>query len=151
MVRFLSLLFLAMLLSSELAHADSTSDTVAKFGLIGEWAVDCKADPGPNLRGRLKYTIGKKGDIVHIRNFGDRTVTDYVKSARITSEGWLELRVLFPELEKDGRDRTFALAKQPDGTIRAMHSRATNGGERTIQDGKFTSNGKETPRQTKCD
>lgn len=148
-MRPVSLAFLAMMLSLGAAQADSTSDTVAKFGLIGEWAIDCTVDPGPNLKGRLKYTIGKKGDIVHIRNFGDRTATDYVKSARITPEGWLELKVYFPELEKGAQNRTFALAKQPDGTLRAMYNRAENG-DRTIVDGKFTANGNDTPKQTKC-
>jgi hypothetical protein len=39
---------------------------------------------------------------------------------------------------------------QPDGTVRAMYNRDEKN-QYSIKDGKFTSNGKPTPPQHKCE
>lgn len=43
----LGLACLTLILAQPAAHAGEDSDTLVKFGLIGDWARDCKAFPSP--------------------------------------------------------------------------------------------------------
>ena len=141
-------LTLAILFSLTLTlevSAETVAQTARKWGLIGPWSLDCSRPPDRNKGTVLAY-IASGGRVVHRRNFGDTIDESEVISAEISRDGMLNLRVFFPNLKQT---REYGLARQPDGTIRAMYNRNQKG-EYSIRDGKFTANGNPTPPQHKC-
>ena len=144
----LGVLFLC--LASGSARAETVAATMSKWGLIGAWSVDCAAAAGQGTAAKLRYAAKPDGSVFHYRNFGDDKSSDKVKAARITPEDWLELKVFFREIAVGEQDRTFALKRIRTGVIQAMYNRNAKG-EHSVKDGKFTSNGKDTPLQHRCD
>ena len=131
------------------AHAESVSATLTKWGLIGEWAVDCKVAPGDGLASRQKYVAQQDGSAFLDRNFGDLRDHNRITTASLTKDGWLEIKVIYKNLEKDQANRILVYRKLSDRTLRAM-SNQTASGQYSIKDGKFTANGKEAPIQHRC-
>jgi hypothetical protein len=131
------------------AGAETVADTVSKWGLIGVWSVSCQAAAGKDLAGKLQYEARPDGSVYHYRNFGSSKDADKVKSARVTKEGWLELKIFFNSIAAGEQDRTFALKKIAPGVIQAMYNHNAKG-VYGVKDGKFTSNGHDTPLQRKC-
>ena len=135
----------SLALASELS-AETVAQTARKWGLIGSWSLDCSLRPDRDKGTVLAYVTVSGGRVVHRRNFGDTIDESEVISAEISRDGMLNLRVFFPNLKQT---REYGLARQPDGTIRAMYNRNQKG-EYSIRDGKFTANGNPTPPQHKC-
>jgi hypothetical protein len=136
---------LIALIADGSAKADSTTDAVKRWGLIGTWAVDCGK---PAARGNtyLSYAIEPDGIAVHSRDFGDGKDSQEILAAEVTADGQLTLRIRFPQL---GETREFSLLKGTDGRYRTMSNHDTKGGY-SIRDGKFTFNGNRTPWLTRC-
>jgi hypothetical protein len=132
------------------ARAETVAATMTKWGLMGDWSVDCGAAAGKGTAAKLRYATMPDGSVLHYRNFGDGSSSDKIKSARITPEGWLELKVFFKEIAVGQQDRTFALKRIKPGVVQAMYNYNAKR-EYSVKDGKFTSNGKEAPLQYKCD
>jgi hypothetical protein len=145
---FLAVILLAGVSAS--ARAETVAATMTKWGLIGDWSVDCAAAAGGGTAAKLRYAANKDGSVFHYRNFGDAKSSDKVKSVRITPEDWLELKIFFKEIAVGEQDRTFALKRIQTGVVQAMYNYNAKG-EYSVKDGKFTSNGKETPLQHRCD
>ena len=143
--------FLAIFLSlaSGPARAETVAATMTKWGLIGAWSVDCGAAAGQGTAAKLRYAAKPDGSVFHYRNFGDDKSSDKVKSARITPEDWLELKIFFRGVAAGEQDRTFALKRIRTGVIQAMYNYNAKG-EYSVKEGKFTSNGKDAPLQHKC-
>jgi hypothetical protein len=143
--------FLAVLLalSSLPAQAATVADTMTKWGAIGTWRVACDT-AATRADGTVRYTTKPGGGVVLSRDFGDGSGRDDVTAARVTPEGWLELKVVFHGVAANLRDRTYALRKIEPGVIQAVYNYGANG-EYSVRDGKFTSNGSEAPPQHKCD
>ena len=142
-------LVLCLCLASGSARAETVAATMTKWGLIGAWSVDCAAAAGKGTAAQLRYTAKPDGSVFHYRNFGDDSSSDKVKAARITQEDWLELKVVFREIAVGEQDRTFALKRIRTGVVQAMYNRNAKG-EHSVKDGKFTSNGQDTPLQHRC-
>jgi hypothetical protein len=129
------------------AFAETVTETASKWGLIGSWSQDCSLAPDLNKGTVLSYLIVGGDRLVHRRNFGNASDDNEVVGAKVSADGMLNLRVLYPSIKQA---REFGLMKQPDGSIRAMYNRSQKG-EYTIKDGKFTADGNPTPPQYKCD
>jgi hypothetical protein len=141
-------IFLAV--ASGSARAETVAATMTKWGLIGAWSVDCDAAAGKGTAAKLRYVAKPDGSVLHYRNFGDDSSSDKIKSARITSEDWLELKIFFKEVAVREQDRTFTFKRIRTGVVQAMYNYNAKG-EYSVKDGKFTSNGKEAPLQHRCD
>ena len=140
-------IFLAV--ASGSARAETIAATMTKWGMIGAWSTDCNAAAGRGTAAKLRYAAKPDGSVWHYRNFGDDTNSDKVKSARITSEDWLELKIFFKEIAVGEQDRTFAFKRIRTGVVQAMYNYNAKG-EYSVKDAKFTRNGNETPLQFLC-
>jgi hypothetical protein len=145
-----ALLVVFLSLACGSARAETVAATMTKWGLLGAWSVDCAAAAGAGTAAKLRYVAKADGSVFHYRNFGDDSSSDKVKSARITPEDWLELKIFFKEIAVGEQDRTFALKRIRTGVIQAMYNYNAKR-EYSVKDGKFTSNGKDTPLQHRCD
>ena len=141
-------IFLAV--ASGSARAETVAATMTKWGLMGAWSVDCAAAAGKGTAAKLRYAAKPDGSVYHYRNFGDDSSSDKVKSARITPDDLLELKIFFKEIAVGEQDRTFALKRIQTGVVQAMYNYNAKG-EYSVKDGKFTSNDKPTPLQHRCD
>lgn len=128
------------------ASAETIAETVSRWGLIGQWAIDCALPPDRNRGTLLSYETTPDGGVVHRRDFGDTADTNPVISAKTSPDGMLNLRVSFQTLKQI---REYGLLMQPDGTMRAIYNRNEQK-QYTIKDGKFTAGGKPTPYFHKC-
>ena len=117
---------------------------------MGSWSVDCNAAAGSGTAAKLRYVAQPDGSVLHYRNFGDDTTSDKVKAARITPEDLLELKIYFRGITAGQEDRTFAFRRIKTGVVQAMYNYSAKK-EYSVKDGKFTSNGKDTPQQHRCD
>jgi hypothetical protein len=127
------------------ASAQSVADVMQQWGILGVWASDCGAPPS-----RRNYHLGYRavggGRVMHERFFGAGTDGQAVISAAIVG-GTLELVVDFGP---PGGTRRWTMFKGPDGRMRAWRNSRVDGSSLTVQDGRFTSDGRDTPWQTMC-
>jgi hypothetical protein len=144
-LRRLTLAILISLMLPVGASAETVAQTARKWGLIGFWSQDCSLQPDREKGTVFAYEVDSDDRVVHRRYFGDTTDESEVIAAVVSRDGMLHLRVFFPRLKQT---REFGLARQPDGTMRAIYNRQKR--DYTIKDGKFTANGKPTPPQYKC-
>jgi hypothetical protein len=128
------------------ASAETVTQTVQKWGLIGPWSLDCSLKPDRDRGTVLDYEIAADGRVVHRRDFGDSKDESEVVDADIAADGLLNLRVYFPSLKQT---REYGLLMQPNGTWRAIYNRTLKG-DYTIKDGRFIADGTPTPSQHKC-
>ncbi len=146
---FFGRLLLAAALSVVLAHhasAETMAETAKQWGLIGPWSLDCSLPPDHNKGTVLSYEIADDR-VVHRRDFGDVRDESEVLSLSVSVDGIIHLRVYFPSVKQT---REYGMIHQSDGTVRAMYNR-NDKNQYSIRDGKFTSNGKPTPPQHKCE
>jgi len=140
----LALLLLLALASG--ASAETVSQTARKWGLIGSWAVDCsvprdKSDP------LISYEVTADDRVMLRRDFGTGQDEQEVSSAEIAAGDVLILRIFFPAFQQT---RINGIAKQPDGSIRAIYNRHEEKDEYSIRDGKFVASGKPTVALRQC-
>lgn len=150
MIRFFNRLLPALAILAALAFpasAETIAETVTQWGLIGPWSLDCALPADHNKGTILSYEVADGDNVVHRRDFGDSSDESQVRSARVSDDGMLHLQVYFPSVKQT---REYGMIKLPDGSVRAIYSRnETN--QYSIKDGKFTSSGKPTPVQHKCE
>jgi hypothetical protein len=145
-LRSIALMLAALVASTQIAAAQNPADAARRWGLLGAWALDC-SKPASRSNGYLSYVVRTPGKLSHERNFGDASDVNEVQQARTGHGGWLELVVNFPGL---AQTRRYTLMMGPDGRTRAMSNSKADGTEPTIRNGKFTSNGQDTPWQVRC-
>ena len=98
------------------AKAQSITETLSRWGLIGTWALAC-GKPASSTNGYLSYAIRRAGQVSHERDFGDRQDVNEVQQARLVLGGALELVVHFPGLQQT---RQFTVLMDVDGHIRTI-------------------------------
>ncbi len=133
-----------LLASSEFAIAQTVTDTLGRWGMLGTWALDCSQPPSRS-NGYLSY-VAKQGGAFHEREFGDARDSSRILSARMTANGLLEVRIDYTSISQI---RDISFFKAGDGRIRSMSNRIVNG-EYSIKDGNFVSNGNPSPWQIRC-
>jgi hypothetical protein len=134
-----------LLIGSSPAAADRTTDAIKQWGLIGTWAIDCNK-LAARTNGHFTYSIERDDIAIHARDFGDVRDSHEILEADISPEGYLVLRIRFPEFKET---RVFALAKGQDGRYQTVFNHDTKGSY-TVRDRKLTGNGNPTPWITKC-
>ena len=127
------------------AWAETAAHAARKWGLIGSWAADCSI-PLDNAHPLLSYEITADNRMMLRRNFGTRKDEQEVSSAKITDDGLLILKILFPAI-KQIRENGIVMLK--DGSIRAIFNRDDKG-EYSIRDGRYVANGNPTVALHKC-
>ena len=128
------------------ASAETMAETAKQWGLIGPWSLDCMLPPDHNKGTVLTYDIADD-HVVHRRDFGDARDEAEVLSLSVSADGMIHLRVYFPSVKQT---REYGMIHQDDGTVRAMYNRNEKN-QYSIKDGKYTSTGKPTPAQHKCE
>lgn len=127
--------------------AQMAADAAGGWGLIGTWAPSCDQPPG-DRNVHVRYVARDDGRLVMERDLGDPTRNDTteVLAAVVAKDGTIEVVI---DLRAFAMVRTYALAKDGDKRVRALWNRQI-GGDYTIRDGRFTSNGAEAPWQYRC-
>jgi hypothetical protein len=143
--RLSALVLLAVLAASGAALAQTTAQTASKWGLLGTWRLDCSKPMGRS-NPDLSYVV-RGGKLFHDREWGDTRDSSAVVLATSKADGTLEMVVNFTSLSQT---RQFSFMKASGNRIRALSNRNVNTNEYSVRDGKFTSNGKPTPWQTRC-
>jgi hypothetical protein len=129
------------------ASAETVAKTVTKWGLIGGWSLDCALPKDRGKGALLIYETTANGGVTHVRDFGDAKEENKVISARVSKDGMLNLRVLFPAMKQI---REMGFIKLTDGSVRAMYNRDEEN-HYSIKDGKFTVDDRPTSLQHKCE
>ncbi len=132
---------------SEPAIDHSPAAIAGEWKLLGSWALDCSLPPDHDRGTRFNYRIANDGRLVLVRDFGDTSDLNDVLDARIEPDGSLRLTVNFPAF---AQIRTYTLAKDGDGNIRAVSNRDDKN-RYSIRNGRFSATGQPTPKQARCD
>ncbi len=128
------------------AGAETLAATLAKWGLLGTWAVDCSLRPDRDKGALLTYEIKPDGRVMYRRDVGDVQDESEVVAASGDADGLLNIMVFFPSLHQT---REIGLLLGDDGSLRAIYNRDEHGAY-TIRDGKFVATGAATPVQHRC-
>lgn len=120
-----------------------------RWGLVGTWAVRCDLPPSDG-NSHLRYVVEADGRAFHLRDLGDKFARDRseILSASIAGDGAIHVTINFASL-KQIRIIEFAKIAGNPNQLRAMANRQADG-PYSVQDGRFKSNGRETPAQTRC-
>jgi hypothetical protein len=143
---------LALLLLATPAAAQEKSGVAALFkdyGLLGEWAHDCNANPTPE-NPHVTVSEDDEGNIVEQHDLGeDYRVNAYrMLAAKRLSQTEVSVQALFdPGSEAEQKqDLTFSVH---DGTRRTVFTRV-EGGPVRVKNGVALGFGMKTPRLKKC-
>src|SRR5262249_2985718 len=96
--RLFALALLAILGTSAVSHAQKTAETATRWGLLGNWKLDCST-PTSSGNGRLSYVV-RGGKLFHDRDFGDRKDSSPVTLATSRPDGSIEVVINFPSLKQ---------------------------------------------------
>jgi hypothetical protein len=147
-VCFLAVAFLAIPAAAQ--EKASVADLFKQYGLVGEWAVDCKAHATP-ANPHVEVTEDEKGAIIERHDLGgDYRVNTYrMLAAKRVSATEVSVQALFdPDTEGEQKqDLTFAVR---DKTRRTVFTQVEGGAVR-VKNGIAVGYGMKTPRLRKCE
>jgi hypothetical protein len=126
------------------AWADPNSETVRRFGLLGEWRPECAKPAGGN-NPQLLFVTPEQGlptKTLQMNSPFDGTIE--MREARIIAPD----RLAYTETDKFGTYAIVLLMR--DGHLRSFQSTKMNTGEVLIRDGKFLGTGAPTPLFQQC-
>ena len=128
------------------AQNDPPAEVLAKWGMLGTWAVNCGTPPSRS-NGHSTYEAEGTTDAVLRRDFGAELERDrsQIQSAHI-ADGLLHMTINFTSL---GQVRTNVFMKVGADGMRAFENRGPDGSY-TVRDGKFLHNGQPTLVQYRC-
>jgi hypothetical protein len=133
-----------MVFCAGVAQASPDSDALAKFGLIGSWAIDCKAPSGPSNPFQV-FTPSTAGEPTRQLITGNAAHDSMVPVRDVVRLDGDHLQLSFAQA---GIVVTVVLLKEK-GRIRPMTSRI-NGGSVLVEGGIALRNGQETTWLQKC-
>ncbi len=150
-MRLVTVLAFALLsLPAAAQEKPSVASLFKDYGLIGEWAIECKAKASPE-NPHVKVSQDDDGTIVERHDLGDRyRVNAYrILAAKRVSQTEVSVQALFaPDSEAEQKqDLTFSVR---DGTRRTLFTRV-EGGPVRVKNGVAVGFGAKTPRLRKCD
>ena len=130
---------------SAVAAADTASEALAKFGLIGTWAAECR-EPASPANPYIQFVAVPDGTVTRqtLLGEGEAPVANVIESAQAESGD----RLLTRERNSSGVVLQIDVAKVAGG-IRVMSSKRSDGRE-PIKNGILTGNGRPTAILTKC-
>ena len=129
------------------AQTDPPAEVLAKWGMLGTWAVNCNTPPSRG-NGYSTYEAEGSTEAVLRRDFGAELERDrsQIQAARIAEDGMLHLTI---NLTSIGQVRTNVFMKVGAVGMRAFENRGPDGSY-TVRDGKFLHNGLPTATQYRC-
>ena len=144
----IALLACALALMPSLANAQSTRDVLRDFGLLGTWATDCAEPAGKSnfwtvyasmTNGNVKRTYYNTPD-------RDKAYNEYIitRAIRLPAS-----QLSYSQQGVAKKDRIDVILLK-DGNRYKIWSSVRQNGEVLVKEGKFTSNGDDSPWQTKC-
>ncbi len=135
---------IVILAAATIARAGTDSDMLTQFGLIGSWAIDCRAPPSlaNPFQNFVPSTEGQPSRQLITGNPDYDRIEPISGVALIAAD---RLRLSFPQ---NGIMVTVVLAKDK-GRIRPIES-ATSNGETVVSGGIVQRNGQETSWLQKC-
>lgn len=143
-MRRLALVALALLVAPGLARAETDSDTLAQFGLIGSWALDCHA-PASLANPFETLVPSKTGEAARRLSTGNPAL-DRIEPIHdvilITAD---RLRLSYPQ---NSITVTVVFLKE-NGRIRVLESTTSNG-LTVVSGGIVQRNGQQTAWLEKC-
>ena len=139
--------------SVETANAQSVTDTIAEFGLIGTWAADC-AQPASTGNFLTVYAIKPSGEVS--RTYYDQPGHVY-NNYKITNAKRQATDMLSYEQVWDfegspaniAGDRVRVLLNMADGKFQIVSSQGSDGSF-FVKDRKFPGTADESPWQSRC-
>ncbi len=118
---------------------------MARWGLVGEWALDCKVAPKDIGTSHLVYEV-RQGKPVHYRIMPQKEEPYALSRAMVAPDGSLEIQINFGG--EIGR-REMRFVRGPDNRIKTQSNRRADG-KYVIFDGKFVDGGAPVAWLSKC-
>ncbi len=129
------------------ARGETVAESMARWGLIGTWAMDCSRPPSRS-NVHLSYVARGEGRVFHERNFGgQRDSSREIRAASLKPGGLIELVADFGTIVGT---RKWTMMKGADGRIRTLANSKVDGTDATVRDGRLVAGGAETGWQTRC-
>lgn len=148
-MRFAAAFLVGFLLANSAAAEPSVEDVFRSFGLIGDWALDCKQPASP-ANPHVAISVPGPGLVLEEHTLGDEyAVNRYnvLSAAKLSSER-LSVEVVFgPGTENEQRQKLILQVRK--GTRRTMFNQP-EGGDVRVKDGIALSHGTKTPLLKKC-
>jgi hypothetical protein len=138
--------FVVLLSLGAAAQAQTVQNVLGRAGLLGRWANDCGRLPAGDNTHTI-YAIDGAGQATLTYDQGPkyRPTVYTIPSARRVAPG----RILYDHINQaTGQSLTVVLTVTPT-QIRVWSSRRSTG-EVLVANGKFVSNGRDSPLQTRC-
>ena len=126
------------------AAAQTASDVIEKWGLLGTWAADCNLPPS-RQNGYLAY-VRRGGVVAHERDFGDARDSNEIVAATITADGSVDVTINFVNFSEI---RTMTVIKGADGRYRVTSNRDSKG-VYSVKNGILLGSGNPTKWVNRC-
>jgi hypothetical protein len=136
---------LVLAASAAPAWSQTAGEAATKWGLLGEWKLDCKLPTGPNSLS-IEFTI-RDGKLYQERSSGTAKDSTAITSAVIRADGALETTEV--SSTQPPTTRQIVRRKQGEGRFSVWSNRAAGTEQYSIRDGKFA-NGGPAPALTRC-
>lgn len=130
--------------SVEAAPAATVADTMAKWGLLGTWQLDCAAPPSDDAV-RETYVV-RGGRVFEDRDGGNWKDSSPVLSAAIAADNTMAIVIKFDASQR-ARENVFA---KSGNRKRAIVSRFVGTNDYSIRDGAFVHSGAPSVWLTRC-
>ena len=126
--------------------AQTAGEAAAKWGLLGEWKLDCKA---PTSQGNqaIEFVV-RDGKLLQERSAGSVKDVTTITSAVAKPDGSLETVEI--SATTPPTTRQIARRKQGDGRFAVWSNRIVGSEQYSIKDGKFTNSGGPAPAISRC-
>ena len=126
--------------------AQTAGDAAAKWGLLGEWRLDCNTPTGPaNLS--IGFAI-RDGKLFQERTDGAAKDSTAITSAIIRADGTLETTEA--AATQPPTTRQIVRRKQGEGRFAVWSNRAAGSEQYSVRDGKLLATGAVAPPLTRC-
>ena len=141
--------FVALIVAASVACAQSPNSAVKEFGLIGTWADNCNAQPGPSNQ-HATFSVSGRGTVLlrndFGRNYGDM-IYRVVEATRL-SQFRISLRQV---LTTDSEVALDTVMLKANAKVRILSSHGIDG-RQYVEDGLVPSaNNRETGWMERCD
>jgi hypothetical protein len=140
---------LALIAAASLASAQEPNGTIKEFGLLGTWADNCNAAPGPGNQ-HATFSVTSRGAVLLRNDFGPLygDMVYRVVDAKLISHFRISLRQVLTTDDKVVLDTVMLRA---NARVRLWSSRGVDG-RQYVEDGLVpTANNRETDWMERCD
>jgi hypothetical protein len=147
-VSFAATLFVALIVVASVAFAQSPNGAVKEFGLIGTWADNCSAQPGPTNQ-HATFSVTARGTVMLRNDFGPNygdMIYRVVEATRL-SQFRLSLRQV---LTTDSEVALDTVMLKANAKVRIWSSRGLDG-RQYVEDGIVPTANRETGWMERCD